>query len=110
MARTSTIDWMIKFIGDRGEATRQDILTGGRAAGHSTSTLRHYMGSAALFGHVAVADCDTKWHKWPRRIEYFRRSGRGRYTLNEAYIHRYLELCTPAAADSRLDSLSCNVF
>ena len=50
---------MISFIGKDG-ATRAAILRAGRMAGLNLSTLTHYMGSAALYGHVEPADCSPR--------------------------------------------------
>lgn len=97
--RLKTIEWMIKFIGDHGCAERAHILKEGRKAGYSSGTLRHYLTSAAWFGHVATEDCTTE-HKNRRvnRTEYFRRPRRGWYTLNPRYIARYASMTQSKSA------------
>ena len=98
----NTIEWMIKFVGDRGRAHRADIIREGRKAGYNSSTLRHYLTSAAWFGHVAHEDCNTG-HRYRRitRTEYFRRPTRGVYTLNERYIARYAGLALSKSTIAR---------
>ena len=80
---TSTISWMISFIGPEG-ANRADIIREGAKAGHHPATLRLYLGSASLFGHVDPEFCTTESGRvhLARRPVYFNRRRKAHYTLS----------------------------
>lgn len=88
--KETTLDWLIRYIGNRTEASRADIMHAARAVGRSTVTINFYLSSAALYGYVDPKDCKPSMHKRLRQVPYLRRPRRGMYTLSSHGFNRYI--------------------
>ena len=98
----STIDWMIWAIGESG-AYRADIIAAGIAEGHNPSTLHHYLGSAACYGHVDPEFCKSQYGRpRARRTVYFNRRRKAYYTLSENGVSRLAYNKVEAEHESRV--------
>lgn len=91
----NTIDWLVKYIGDRAklaldggaEVSRRDIMLAAELSERSPNTISFYLGSAQYYGYCRPER--SRPGVPSRRPELFSRPRRGRYRLTDKGLSRY---------------------